>query len=258
MSAQFASVIVTRPYEQVVRQIEEKIVSGQFVRGQKLPTERELGQSFGVSRGVVRDAMKVLGTMGLVEARQGSGIYVRHDPIPTISRALTLSVTPDQKSVLSLFEFREPLEALAAERAAQRRSEWHLEVMRREVAAAVKAAAALDLEAHDAADQRFHSVVAEAADNPYLSAVTNSIRQMQCSVVRLITQQGGLMGVASEQHARISEAIASGSSTEAAAAMREHVRYFADNLCSILKEDRFQVPNLVDENESRHSHKEGA
>ena len=81
----FRAVILTRSYEQVVQQIQEGIRSGSLVPGQRLPTERELGESFGVSRAVVREALKVLAAMGLVESRQGSGNYfapTRSPPSP--------------------------------------------------------------------------------------------------------------------------------------------------------------------------------
>src|ERR671910_654816 len=93
----FRSVILTRSYEQVVEQIQDGIRSGTLVPGQRLPTERELGESFRVSRAVVREALKVLAAMGLVESRQGSGNYISAKPVPSISRALILSATPDER-----------------------------------------------------------------------------------------------------------------------------------------------------------------
>src|SRR5215203_3230724 len=116
----FRSVILTRSYEQVVEQIQAGIRAGTLVPGQRLPTERELGESFQVSRAVVREALKVLAAMGLVETRQGSGNYVSANPVPSITRALTLSATPEEESLLALFELREPLEALAARLATER------------------------------------------------------------------------------------------------------------------------------------------
>ena len=58
-----------RAYDRIVQRVQEAILRGELVRGQKLPTEREMRRDFGVSRGAVRDAMRVLGTIRLVEAR---------------------------------------------------------------------------------------------------------------------------------------------------------------------------------------------
>jgi GntR family transcriptional repressor for pyruvate dehydrogenase complex len=230
---EFTSINTTRSYEEVVRQIEHALSEGRFVRGQKLPTERQLASTFGVSRGVVREAIKVLGTMGLVETRQGSGVYVRNDPVPAVSRALTLSVAPDEESVYRLFEFREPLETLAARYAAKRGSKEQFEEIRREAAATVEAAAAEDYETFGVADERFHTAVSEASGNPYLSVVVSAVRQMQREVAQLLARQSGVMATAAKQHMRIAEAITSGNSERASATMQEHVRYSASSLQAI-------------------------
>src|ERR1700688_2639931 len=67
---------VQKLYQQIARQIAAAIVGGHYAPGDKLPSERELADDFGVSRPTVRDAMIALEFQGLVEARQGSGVYV--------------------------------------------------------------------------------------------------------------------------------------------------------------------------------------
>ena len=84
----FSAVTVVRPYEQIVRQIQAAIRDNALVEGDRLPTERELAETFGVSRSVVREAIKVLSAQGMVESRQGSGLYVRNRPIESVSRAI--------------------------------------------------------------------------------------------------------------------------------------------------------------------------
>lgn len=184
----FETVVFTCSHEQLVSQIERKVATGELASGDKLPTERELAAAFGVSRGVVRDAIRVLTTMGLVEVRQGSGVYVRNDPIPTISRALTLSVTPDELSIYSLFEFREPLETLAARLAAERSTQANREAIRRKAVITEVAAKNNDFSTFSRADWGFHSAIGEASGNPYLKAVLEATRQMQQEVVRVLTE----------------------------------------------------------------------
>lgn len=217
-----------RAYDRIVQRVQEGILRGELVRGQKLPTEREMRRDFGVSRGAVRDAMRVLGTMGLVEARQGSGNYVRNDPVPVVSRALTLSVTPDEDAVQHLFEFRESLETLAARLAAAHRSTAQLEAIRREADATAEAAAHNNFDAFGVADWALHAAIGEASGNPYLGIVLNVVREMQRDVLSLMARQPGSMATAVEQHRRVVGAIMAGVADEAATAMREHVRYSAD------------------------------
>lgn len=235
MAAPFKSVVVTRPYQQVARQIEEQIRNQTFVRGQKLPTERAMGEQFGVSRTVVREALKFLGAMGLVESRQGSGVFVRNDTIPSVSRALTLSVMPEEESLHALFEFREPLETLAARYAARRRSAAQLAAIERRLAANRAAVATDDYDVFVAADQHFHAAIGDASGNAYLCAVVSAVFQMQGDVVRLVAGTVGSMTAAIEQHARVVAAIAARDPDEAAAAMREHVRYSAERLHRLLE-----------------------
>ncbi|MER3438009.1 MAG: FadR family transcriptional regulator [Chloroflexota bacterium] len=230
----FQSVTVVRSYEQVVRQICDRIRAGELLPGQKLPTEQALSESFGVSRAVIREAIKVLVSLGMVESRQGSGTYVAANPIPSISRALTLSATPDEDSVLRLFEVREPLETTAARLAALRRADSQIGLLRQHAAATASAAAADDVVAFGAADHAFHRAVAEAAGNAYLAVIISAVRELQSDAVALIVRLAGSMAVAAEQHARIAEAIAGCQAEEAAQAMADHVRYSADAAREIL------------------------
>src|SRR5689334_712502 len=123
----FSAVTVVRPYEQIVRQIQAAIRDEGLREGDRLPTERELAETFGVSRSVVREAIKVLAAQGMVESRQGSGLYVRNRPIESVSRAIVLSVLPEGDAVEQLFEFRRLLEADAARLAARRATDEQIE-----------------------------------------------------------------------------------------------------------------------------------
>ena len=71
---------VRKLYQQIARQIAAAIAAGRYAPGDKLPSERELADDFGVSRPTIRDAMIALEFQGLVEARQGSGVYVNAAP----------------------------------------------------------------------------------------------------------------------------------------------------------------------------------
>lgn len=230
------AVTVTRSYEQVAQQIEAQIRGGELVRGQKLPTEREMGEQFSVSRGVVREAIKVLSAMGLVESRQGSGIYVRNNPIPSISQALTLSVTPETASVQRLFEFRESLEALAAHYTALRRTDEQLAEIHAIMAENARSIETNDWNLFSETDQSLHLAIADAADNPYLHAVLSATRQMQRDVMRLLARRSGVLAIAVGHHERIVAAITAGDAVAAVEAMREHMQYSAAGAQSVFQE----------------------
>ncbi|MGH2533414.1 MAG: FadR/GntR family transcriptional regulator [Thermomicrobiales bacterium] len=223
----FRSVLVTRSYEQVVEQIHDGIRSGALTPGQRLPTERELGESFGVSRGVVREALKVLASMGLVEARQGSGNYISANPVPSISRALILSATPDEESLLALFELREPMEVLAAHHAAARRSAEQALAIIAAAEDSRRAARDGDLTSFADGDNRLHQAVCDAAGNPYLATIIGAVREILSQGLLLAVGVAGRLPDAGEQHVAIAEAIARGDVDAAGDAMGQHVRYTA-------------------------------
>jgi DNA-binding FadR family transcriptional regulator len=226
----FRSVILTRSYEQVVEQIQDGIRSGSLVSGQRLPTERELGETFGVSRAVVREALKVLAAMGLVESRQGSGNYITSNPVPSITKALILSATPQEESLLALFEVREPLEALAARLAAERRTPEQAAAIAEAAQITVRAGELDDLEIFGAGDIALHGGVFAAAGNPYLTTVSSAVREVLNHALHLVTRITGTVPAAAAHHVRIAEAITRRDADAAEAAMATHIRYNADAL----------------------------
>jgi len=223
----FSSVSVVRPYEQIVKQIQHAIREGQLPRGSKLPTERELADQFGVSRSVVREAIKVLDTMGLVESRQGSGSFIRNSTIESVSRAFVLSVSPDAESVEKLFEFRLGLEVQSAYLAAARRTDEQIEMLNGELIVFQESAGLNDWALFRKFDEQFHQMVAQASGNPYLQVAIAAVRDMQQDVVRLYAKHTGAMSLAISHHAAITDAIARQDSSDAAAQMYAHIEYTA-------------------------------
>lgn len=221
----FRSVSVTRSYEQVVEQLLERIHAGAFAPNERLPTERELGQMFGVSRGVIREAIKVLGTLGVVESRQGSGTYVSANLVPMVSRALVLSAKPEERSLLELMEFRMPLERFAARLAAERRTDAQRDSI---LAAAAETRQSIDSGGWDRfgeADNRFHALIYEAAGNPFLHTVMSAVREIQHNTVALVASSSGSIPVAADHHDQLAAAIADGDAERADQCMAEHIAY---------------------------------
>lgn len=224
----FSAVTVVRPYEQIVRQIQSAIRTGTLSVGDRLPAERELAATFGVSRSVVREAIKVLSAQGLVEARQGSGLFVVNQPVESVTRAILLSVSPDGDAVDQLFEFRRLLEAdaaaLAAERAAAADVEAMRDVLRRYES---QTGSEPNWEQFGDADEAIHTLICAAAGNPYLELMVASVRGMMRDVVMLIADHPGSIDEAMRHHRLIVEAIASGNAGAAAQEMAQHVAYTA-------------------------------
>ena len=110
---------------QLARMISDEIVGGRYKAGERLPTERELAETFGVSRNVVREAIARLTFEGTVEPRQGSGVFVLGSNTVAPLR-LDAEMLRDRSLFASLFELRSILEGEAASLAAARRGRKHL------------------------------------------------------------------------------------------------------------------------------------
>jgi GntR family transcriptional repressor for pyruvate dehydrogenase complex len=224
----FSAVTVVRPYEQIVRQIQEAIRDNALSEGDRLPTERELAETFGVSRSVVREAIKVLSAQGLVESRQGSGLYVRNRPIESVTRAIVLSVLPEGDSVEQLFEFRRLLEADAARLAAERATAEQIAKLESIID---RYAPNLDgqpnWERFSEVDDAIHSIIAAASGNPYLDVMVASVRAMMQDVIVLVADHPGSIGEAMRHHRAILAALAAHDPELAADEMERHVAYTA-------------------------------
>ena len=151
--------------DQVAEQLASEIRRGGLAPGDKLPTEARLVEQFGVSRTVVREAVSRLKSLGLVDSRQGSGVFVQASA-PFTPLSFETRHAASQEAVVQMVEVRRALEAEVAALAAERRTARDM----RRIHAAVKA---LDLAVQRGGngvreDVQFHRAIAEAGRNPFL------------------------------------------------------------------------------------------
>src|SRR5258708_246001 len=170
----YRAVKTSRLYEQIVQQVEESILKGQLKPGDQLPAERDLAQSFGVSRSAVREAVKTLREKGLVEAYSGRGTFVTNGTSHAIRQSLDLMIrVSQQEGVIHLAELRSVLEPEIAALAASRIEEQLLTTMRESVTAMDRSLH--DPDAYIEADLDFHLALAEAVGNPLILSLLDSI-----------------------------------------------------------------------------------
>ncbi len=213
----------SRLYEQIVQQIEETILKGELKPGDQLPAERDLAEQFGVSRTAVREAVKALREKGLVEAYTGRGTFVTNGTSQAIRQSLDLMMRIGQaEGATHLAEVREILEPEIAALAARRADEQHLATMREAVA--VMDASLHDAEAFIEADLDFHLSLAEAAANPIILSLIDSIvgllREQRLGTFQ--TPGGPQRG--QYYHRRILAAIETRNADQARAEMRAHLQ----------------------------------
>lgn len=169
----------TKVFQEVVSQIEEAILAGRIETGQTLPSERELKEMFQISRGTLREALRVLEQKGLIEIRLGvgGGSVVRAVDAGRVSESLGLLIRSQKVSLDHLAEFREAMEGSIAAQAAERRSGADLRQLK-DLLAAAGACLPAGRRRRDEfleADRQIHTTIAATTQNPIYQSVLASI-----------------------------------------------------------------------------------
>ena len=112
-----------RFYEYVIDNIRQMIADGELQAGQKLPSERELAEKFNVSRVPIREALKILEYMGVLDSSPGDGTYVKNTSAQSLVSKMDFSFDATADTIRDLLELRIVLETFAAYHAAQRRTD---------------------------------------------------------------------------------------------------------------------------------------
>jgi GntR family transcriptional regulator, transcriptional repressor for pyruvate dehydrogenase complex len=212
----------SRLYEQIVQQIEESVLNGTLKPGDQLPAERDLAQRLGVSRTAVREAVKALREKGLVEAYSGRGTFVTNGTSQAARQSFDLMVKIGQQDGSPhLAELRLILEPGIAALAAARVEEEDLAAMRE--AAGVMDRTQKDPAAFIEADLDFHLALAEAAANPLiLSLIDSIVGLLREQRIKIFNVEGGPQR-GQFHHKRILEAMERRDPEMARGAMRAHL-----------------------------------
>lgn len=206
--------------ELVVDKITNSIINGELSDGELLPPENQLCEIFGISRSILREAVRVLVSKGLVEVKQGHGTFVRRPKIDVPEEALRNYLMTNTFSLLQLMEVRTPIEVEVARLAAERRDEKHLNIMQESLQTM-----AVDLnsaEAFSDADEVFHKAIIDASGNLLFGIMIRSIMGNLHIGRQLAIRHFGIK-VVIQEHERIFEAIKNQQPSIAAVKMKEHM-----------------------------------
>jgi len=212
--------------ERVVAAVKEQILSGTYRPGEKLPTENRLTDLFGVSRTVVREAIATLAADGLVESRQGAGVFVRERSALAFS-LITAEINHKISHALNVIEVRMGLEIESAGLAALRRNGAQEAAIQE---AFFEFDRLLELgEATGKTDFEFHRAIALATNNPFYVEVLDALgmRAIPCDVTSPWGADSFLTREYQEElqveHLAILRAISAGDADAARQAMRQHL-----------------------------------
>lgn len=221
----------TKVFQEVVAQIEEAILAGRIETGQTLPSERELKAMFQISRGTLREALRVLEQKGLIEIRLGvgGGSVVRSVDAGRVSESLGLLIRSQKVSLRHLAEFREAVEGSIAAQAAERRSASDIRKLKGLIDLA-RGCLECGLRRRDEfleADKQIHMTIAATTRNPIYQSVLTSIHDnIHRYYDRFLSMDDRELLENFSDLCELVDAIDRGAADDARRLAREHVRRF--------------------------------
>lgn len=214
--------------EAIIHQIKTLIEEGQFEPGQQLPSERELSNLLEVSRPSVREAMKVLQSMNIVDIRTGSGTFLKNNTF-LLADHFNVKNLVAGFTYLELIEARKVLEGVIAYLAAQNATEDNKAAIREAYNDIIQTMGSDDA-AFLNADFDFHVAIAESSQNRFLTEMLNNIRELMIMINIDVIKDPDQVKSAVEYHEKIMNSVLTGKTDRARLEMIEHLDTVANRI----------------------------
>lgn len=218
----------TRIYEEVVSQIHDLIREGRLNAGDQLPSERELAETFKVSRTSVREALRALETQGLVVSRTGMGTFVADLPIEALVAPLATLLIEEKSALADIFEMRRLIEphiaSMAAERATVKDIEGMRKILEQQREEILRGGTGVE------ADAEFHFAIGKATQNQALEKLISGLMDILSHSREESLQTPGRTQASLESHHRILSAIEAHDNEKARDAMLSHIEHVEQNV----------------------------
>ena len=187
--------------DEAILKIKDMIMSGELKPGDRLPPEKLLSEGLGLSRSSMREAVKALEVIRVLDVRRGDGTYVTSLEPRLLLEAMSFVIDlQDDSSILELFAVRRILEPAAVALAAAHVTAFDIADLRTQLAAVDESSSVEDLVAHDLS---FHGAITSAAGNAYLTSLIESLssRTVRARIWRGLTQENSVPRTLGEHHA---------------------------------------------------------
>jgi len=219
---------------QIADRIQQMVMDGELLPGDRLPSERQLADQLQVSRNMIREAAALLEERGIVSIQTGSGIYVADANPNAVTRTLSVYAQRKNVTIAQIFEVRWALEIDNARLAASNALPEQIDTLRGSIA---------DMESNKdnlakftETDIRFHLMLAEASQNPFFPALLDTITDLLQEQARLATALEGAPDNAIKHHRNIFAAIEQRDQEAAREAMSNHLASAWDFILRAVKD----------------------
>lgn len=210
-----------RAYEDVVVQIRALIDEGRLKQGDQLPTERDLSEMFKVSRATIRDAMRTLESLKLVQSRQGEGTYVLASDEEVLVHSLAAALVNEKDNIYDIFYVRKIVAPHVAELAAENATPEEINSLASLLTEQRKAVA--DSASVAKYDIDFHALLAKVSKNPVLERLLAALSDLLEQTRGEHLQDEERSRKSLEGHNEVFIAIKNGDCPAARRAMRRHL-----------------------------------
>lgn len=222
----------------VVDELMAMISRGEYKEGDKILPENLLADHFGVSRVTVREAVKRLAALGLVQIRQGDGTYVNRIDIGSAVKPMLSNLVVEQLSIQQLYDARIFVEVGTVRLAARNRTPEELLELQKLLEDMSAALQPYDVERFSFHDTKFHELIGRMAHNPVLSATYSAIRDILCFYIKKTNISEETAKRSMEHHGEIVSYIGERNEYLAAITMERHVEHAKFALLRQFKRER--------------------
>jgi GntR family transcriptional repressor for pyruvate dehydrogenase complex len=228
----FQSLKRSNVVETILESFKQSMIRGELRPGQRLPSEAELVEQLGVGRGTLREAMKKLEALGVVNIQRGDGTYIADKPSAALLTPLEFALLLEAKAGAELVELRCMIETGYCQLAAQKATEQHwarIEAARMAYAEYANSAGR-EVDTHTALDLEFHYAVIDATQNPLVITVAQTVEKIFFASIRntLTKSAGWQFGI--EGHRSIVQAMRSQEPDEIRLAVVKSLTYWAEEV----------------------------
>jgi GntR family transcriptional repressor for pyruvate dehydrogenase complex len=221
--------------QSVVDRILHLVRTGMLRPGDRLPSERELIEILNISRPSLREALRALSILGVVDARRGGGAYVTDLEARTLLAPLDFFLSLSRENLADAFESRRVVEVEIVRRAALRAESDDIKALGDMLVAHEKVLT--DPVGFRILDSRFHAHLSSLGGNVVLERIAYGLYNMGLSIRRRATENVALIRRSLGEHARIVEAIAAHDADRAAIAMAAHLDHIEESTRAVIEED---------------------
>ena len=233
----------TRIHEEVFSQIHELIKAGRFKARDQLPSERELAETFKVSRTSVREALRALESQGLIVSRTGMGNFIADLPVESLVGPLARLLIDEKNALADVFEMRKLIEPHIAALAAERATKSDIAHMKKIVAKQVDAVNRGETGVE--ADAELHYSIGHATRNQALQKLVSGLMEMLSRSREESLQTSDRRNASIDTHRRIIAAIEKHDRARARSEMLRHIEQVEESVLSTRRPSKSDSPNVT-------------